>query len=250
MEQGGGGGGWIPKESWNALRGEEDHSSNEGFGALNRNNLFEHMAQIGHGLATKYPDTFLLENSPISSITKEKRGKDTIFRVRSDKGHEMLTRSLVMATGFVGSNGEYARGLQQFADLEKSNPEALTVLGSDHDLVGKNDQLLDHQQALVFSDRLLGRPEIRARIKSLPAGSTLAVVGSGESAAKGTIEALHLNPELNVDLYTKNPLEPYQVQIPVSHFSRIVSENAIKDKGLADQTLKEFEQLKKISYSL
>ena len=232
------------KESWNAMRGEEDHSSNEGFGALNRNNLFEHMAQLGHGLATKYPDTFLLENSPISSITKEKRGKDTLFRVKSDKGHEMLTRSLFMATGFVGSNGEYARGLQQFADLEKAKPEAMTVLGSDHDLVGKNDQLLDRDQALVFSDRLIGRPEIRARIKSLPAGSTLAVVGSGESAAKGTIEALHLNPELKVDLYTKNPLEPYQVQIPVSHFSNIVSENAIKDRGLADQTLKEFEQLK------
>ncbi|MCA9779940.1 MAG: hypothetical protein KC800_24595, partial [Candidatus Eremiobacteraeota bacterium] len=235
--------GYAAKESWNALRGEEDHSTNEGSGALNRNNLFEHMVQIGHGLATKYPDTFLLENSPITSITKEKRGKDTLFRVKSDKGHEMLTRSLVMATGFVGSNGEYARGLQQFGDLEKSKPEAMTVLGSDHDLVGKNDQLLDRKQALVFSDRLIGRPEIRARIKSMPAGSTLAVVGSGESAAKGTIEALHLNPELKVDLYTKNPLEPYQVQIPVSHFSSIVSENAIKDKGLADQTLKEFEQL-------
>ena len=231
------------KESWNALRGEEDHSSNEGFGALNRNNLFEHMVQIGHGLATKYPDTFLLENSPITSISKEKRGKDTLFRVKSDKGHEMLTRSLIMATGFVGGNGEYARSLQQFADLEKANPEAITLLGSDHDLVGKNDQLLDRKQALVFSDRLIGRPEIRARIKSMPAGSTLAVVGSGESAAKGTIEALHLNSELKVDLYTKNPLEPYQVQIPVSHFSNTVSENAIKDKSLADQTLKEFEQL-------
>jgi hypothetical protein len=234
----------VAKESWNELRGESDHSSNEGSGALNRNNLFEHIVQVGHGLATRYPDTFVLENSPIATIAKEKRGEETLFRVKSELGHELLTRSLVMATGFVGSSGEYARGLQQFTKFEEGHPESVTVLGSDHDLVGKNDQLLDESQALIFSDRLLGRPEIRERIKSLPAGSNLAVIGSGESAAKGTIEALYLNPELSVDLYTKNPLEPYQVQIPVSHFSRTVTENAIKDKEFADQTLREFEQLK------
>lgn len=232
------------KESWNELRGEKDHSGQEGYGALNRNNLFEHMAQLGHGLATKYPDTFLIENSPITSITKEKRGDETLFRVKSEKGHELMTRSLVMATGFVGSNGEYARGLQQFQEFETQSPENVTVLGSDHDIIGKNEQLLDHNQALVFSDRLLGRPEIRERIKSLPVGANLAVIGSGESAAKGTIEALNLNPELTVDLYTKNPLEPYQVQIPVSHFSRTVTEHAIKNEELANQTLREFKELK------
>ena len=232
------------KEAWYKLRGEADHSSNEGSGALNRNNLFEHMVQIGHGLATKYPDTFMIENSPITTIQKEKRGQDTLFRVKSEKGHELLTRSLVMATGFVGSSGEYARGLKQFSKFEEESPESVTVLGSDHDIVGKNDELLDRGQALVFSDRLLGRPEIRAHIKSLPPGSNLAVIGSGESAAKGTIEALYLNPELTVDLYTKNPLEPYQVQIPVSHFSRTVTENAIKNRDFAEQTLREFEQLK------
>jgi FAD dependent oxidoreductase len=232
------------KTSWNEFRQESDHSSNEGFGALNRNNLFEHMVQIGHGLATKYPDTFMIEKSPITSITKEQRGDETLFRVKSEKGHEMLSKTLVMATGFVGSSGEYARGLKQFAEFEKQHPDAVTVLGSDHDIVGKNEQLMDHSQALVFSDRLLGRPEIRERIKSLPAGSNLAVIGSGESAAKGTIEALYLNPELTVDLYTKNPLEPYQVQIPVSHFSRVVTEHAIKNKELADETLREFEELK------
>jgi hypothetical protein len=232
------------KKSWNEQIGEADHSGNEGFGALNRNNLFEHMVHLGHGLATKYPDTFMLENSPITTITKVERGEETLFRVKSEQGHEVLTKSLVMATGFVGSNGEYARGLQQFSALEEKSPEAVTVLGSDHDLVGKNDQMLDREQALVFSDRLLGRPEVRQRIKSLPKGARLAVIGSGESAAKGAIEALHLNPDIRLDLYTKNPLEPYQVQIPVSHFGRAVTENAIQNKELADETLSQFAKLK------
>lgn len=232
------------KESWNELRGEQDHSSNKGLGALNRNNIFEHMVQIGHGLANKYPDTIVTENSPITKLEKVTRGDQTFIKVTSEQGHEILTRSLVMATGFVGSNGEFARGLEQFASIETESPAEVTLLGSDHDLVRKNDQLLEQDQSLVFSDRLLGRPEIRERIKSLPAGSRLAVIGSGESAAKGTIEALRLNPELSVDLYTKNPLEPYQVQIPVSHFGSTVTERSIENKELADKTLAEFKELK------
>lgn len=232
------------KAGWNKLRGEDDHSSNEGFGALNRNNIFEHMVQIGHGLATKYPDTMVTENSPVTKLEKLTRGDETFIKVTSEQGHEVLTRSLVMATGFVGSNGENARSLKQFSDIEQNGPDKVTLLGSDHDLVRKNEQLLDDSQSLVFSDRLLGRPEIRERVKSLPPGSRLAIIGSGESAAKGTIEALQLNPQIVADLYTKNPLEPYQVQIPVSHFGRTVTEQSIQNEDLAEQTLREFEELK------
>ena len=235
------------KADWNEAIGETDHSNTEAGGgvnaALNRNNVFEHMAQIGHGLATKYPDTFMIENSPVSTITKIERGEQTLFRLKSEIGHEVLARSLVMATGFVGSHGEYARSLGQFGKLEESHPDKVTVLNSDHDLIAKNDQLSNQKQALVFSDRLLGRTEIRERIKALPKGSRLAVVGSGESAAKGTIEALHLNPDLKVDLYTKNALEPYQVQIPTSHINFHVTENALKDDGLAEKTLAQFKEL-------
>lgn len=230
------------RDDWYQATGQTKHGFADSDSDLtrpaNRNELFEHMSMISQGLALRYPDTFVIENSPVNGIEVTK-GEDgsRLYKVTTEQGHQMMSRSLVLATGFVGTAGEHARTLKQFSELDGGPDSKVAVLGSDHDLVRKNDRL--EKDSLVFSDRLLGRPEIRQRLRDLPAGSRLAVVGGGESAAKGALEALHLNPELKLDLYTSNPLEPYQTQIPNSVLSGTVTETAIVSSEIAKQTMNE-----------
>lgn len=233
------------REEWTEATGEENHGSAEANGsfdhASNRGDLFEHMSMISQGLATKYPDTFVIENSPVTNIEASKgENGERLFKLTTERGHQMMSRSLVMATGFVGTAGEHARTLKQFGEMDSA--PGVTVLGSDHDLVSKNDRV--EKDSLVFSDRLLGRPEIRKRLKELPKGSRLAVVGGGESAAKGALEALHLNPGLNVDIYTNQPFEPYQTQIPVNALSSLVAEAGLKEPDIAQKTLDDLKPFK------
>jgi hypothetical protein len=230
------------REDWYEACGEKAHGisqarADDSASPANRAELFEHMSHVAHGLAQKYPDTFVCENSPVSTIEKVDRGDFQLFKVKTSQGHEVLARSLVMATGFVGSDGQHARSLSMFEPLEASG---VTVLENDNSLFEDNDKL-DHN-LLVFSERLIGRPEIRNRIEALPEGSRITVVGGGESAVKGALEALHLNPGVAVDLYTSGPMEPYQTQIPASVIAPPITEAAIKDKELAAQTLEGLEK--------
>lgn len=230
------------REKWYEATGETAHGTSSARGSevaqpANRSELFEHMSHVAHGLALKYPDTFVCENSPVSTIEKVERGETNLYRVKTAQGHEVLTRSLVMATGFVGSDGEHARSLNLFQKLEADPASGVTVLENDNSLFEDNTKL--EKDLLVFSERLLGRPEIRDRIENLAKGSRLAVIGGGESAIKGALEALYLNPGVTIDLYTNGKMEPYQTQIPTSVIATPITEGAIKDKDIARQTLSE-----------
>jgi hypothetical protein len=232
------------REEWYAAVGETEHGvsdarADEATQPANRAELFEHMSHVAHGLALKYPDTFVCENSPVTGIEKIERGEDQLFKVKTAQGHEVLTRSLVMATGFVGSDGQHARSLNLFKPLESDPKAGVTVLENDNSLFEDNAKL--ESDMLVFSERLIGRPEIRNRIESLEAGSRLAVVGGGESAIKGALEALYLNPGVSVDLYTSGKMEPYQTQIPTSVIATPITEGAIRDKEIAQRTMSELE---------
>ena len=237
------------REDWYKAAGEKEHgfsfgTADEVAPPANRGELFEHMAQVAHGLALNYPDTLVSENCPVTSIEKVDQGENQphLFKVTTENGHQVLTRSLVMATGFVGGDGEHARSLKLFEDLEQQPNSGVTVLQSDHDLVQENDRLKD--DILVLSDRLLGRPEIRGRIKELPPGSRISVIGGGESATKGALEALHLNPGVTLDLYTSGALEPYQTQIPAGTLAPPVTEAALRHPEVGQRTLdrlKDFE---------
>jgi FAD dependent oxidoreductase len=227
---------------WSNSTREEQHGFSHARGsevayAANRGELFEHMSHVAHGLAVHYPDTMVSENSPVSKIEKLDRGEGEpqLFKVTTERGHEVLTRSLVMATGFVGGDGEHARSLSIFQNLEDTPNSGVTVLPNDHDLFQDNDTI--DSELLVLSERLMGRPEIRQRIKALPEGSRISVIGGGESATKGALEALHLNPNVVLDLYTSSPLEPYQTQIPTSVLAPAVTEAGIRHKEVADRTL-------------
>lgn len=231
------------RQQWTREQNEPAHgvaySSALAINAVTRAEFFQHMSQLAHGLATRYPDSFVVEKSPVQSFERVEREGETLVRVKTAQGHDVLTRSLVISTGFVGSHGENARSLEQFENLEASTDSGVTVLSNDHDLVSKNDRIKNDK--LVFSDRLLGRPEIREQVKNLPEGARIGVVGGGESAAKGALELVHLNPGIVVDLYSSKPLEPYQTQVPANVISPAVIEAAIDDPELAQKTFEEME---------
>ena len=228
------------REDWYKAQDETPHGFIEvdqttSINPVTRAELFGHMSQVAHGLATRYPDTFVCERSPVSGFEKLQREGETLVKVTTSRGHQVLTRSLVMATGFVGGMGEYSRSLKQFGDLEQRHPEQVSVLATDHDLIAKNSKISSGH--LVLADRLLGRPEVRSRIKNLPQGSRVAFVGGGESAVKGALEVLHTNPEVKVDLYTSKPLEPYQTQVPAHILDSASLELALREPEFAKQTL-------------
>lgn len=211
----------------------------------NRAELFDHMAQVAAGLAQHYGDTFVSENSPVSQLDLVERDGAKLFSVQTENGHRMLARSLVMATGFVGSDGEYARCLKTFDRL----PNTL-VLCNDHDLYRQSAELRELQEGLdqgrlagtmVMTERMLGRPELREMVKSLPAGSRVGVIGGGESAVKGALEVLALNAEIGLDLYTSSPIEPYQTQVPTSVIHPAVVEKSLSNAEVANRTWKETE---------
>lgn len=230
------------REKWSAASKEEMHGvsqarADETQFPANRSELFEHMSQVAEGLVEHYPDTLVTEASPVSTIEKVPGadGQPALYKVTTDQGHQMMARSLVMATGFVGGDGEHARSLQMFQHLEDAPNSGVTVLPNDNDLFTDNDKI--NKNLLVFSERLVGRPEVRARIKSLPEGSRIAVIGGGESATKGALEALHLNPGVSLDLYTSGALVPYQTQIPTSVIAPAVGEAAIRYPEVAEKTI-------------
>ena len=205
----------VPPES----RDLEDRNS-----PANRGELFEHLAQLSHSLATDFPQAFLCERSPVSGVEYE----DGLFTVSTSRGHKVKARSVVLATGLTGTEGQQARLLPQFSSLGDS----VTLLGKESDISEKASQL-DSSKSLVMHDRLLGQQVVRQKVQSLPQGSRAAVVGSGESAVKAVLELVHLHPGLSVDLFCKEPMEAAQTQLPNENFHTAVLENTLQDPQAA-----------------
>ncbi|MGE0495443.1 MAG: FAD-dependent oxidoreductase [Vulcanimicrobiota bacterium] len=232
-------------QGWQGL--SPAHQS-EGFLPLNRSEFFDHMARLALGLAEHYPDTFMTEHAPVSSVT---RRSDGLFEVATAVGHKLLTRSLVMATGFVGTHGEHARELAQFEQFTQAHQGLW--LADNHDEMANTGALLEAtrqleqgkvEHNLVCSDRLLGQPGVRDYVKALPEGSHVGVTGGGESGIKAVLELLHLNPGIGVEYYTSEPLEAYQTQLPSGHLHPGVVEGLLTHPDLAAQSLDKFKAFK------
>lgn len=238
------------REAWTRATGESFQGLSPagvgvGYEPTNRAELYDHMSRIALGLSEHYPDTFLCEKSPVSRV--EKQGSH--YLVETAAGHRLLTRSLVVCTGFVGSHGEHARSLEQLERFAGEHSESTLWLPDDHHEVAASERLVRAQKSLdggrvsdnlVCSERLLGRPSVRSHVESLPPGSRIGVVGGGESAVKAVAELLHLNPEISVDLYTPEPLEAYQTQLPASHLNPALMETLLAHGDLAEKSLEQY----------
>lgn len=237
----------VAQQDWSRRTGETFHGRDEDTGvsgnqAFPRAGLYDHMQRLAHGLAERYPDTFLVERSPVTDLKETNNG---LFKVTTAKGHQMLARTLVLSTGFVGTDGENARVLTQVAEAAKDSPEATVFLHDDHDEMKNAQKLLDAQESLdqgkvgrvlMFSDRKLGSPDVRRQVSALPEGSRIALVGGGESGAKAALELLSLNPDIGLDFYTTEKLEPYQTQVPAGHLDGSSVKKFHQHQEMADRS--------------
>lgn len=183
-----------------------------GFGATSepaaRGVFFAHLSKVAQTVATEHDNSFLCERSPVSKVTY----KDGLYTVETARGHKVKTRNLVLATGLTGKSGENARVLPLFSELAKAEPGIFENLTDSRSLPAEGGG------PMLLGDRSLGEQGVRQALQALPEGSRAAVVGSGESALKGALEMLELNPGLSVDLFVKGPVESAQVQIPPEYF--------------------------------
>lgn len=194
-----------------------------------RGELFEHLARLSNSLASDFPNAFLCERSPVNEITFE----NGLFTVQTSRGHKVKAKSLVLATGLTGPQGQKARLLPMFEQLSEDHPMRVLNLGQEGDVSTHSERLTEiaqgDKQALVVHDRLLGHQAVRQTVAKLDEGSRAAVVGSGESAIKAALELLHLNPGLSVDLFAKDTIEAAQTQLPNENFHTAVLENTLSE---------------------
>ncbi len=181
------------------------------------------------GIITKYqkllpPDEYNQLAAQLKmALPKEKE----LYLITGRKGHVQLARKLVVSTGLVGEAGENGRQPQVFKTLMTQNSKTTLGLWGQADMLNNREDMLTNLNALIQKQSLpkqvftketqLGHPDMRKTIALLPAGTRCAVIGSGESAAKSVMELFNLNPNIKVDLYTSQELEPSPYQIPFNH---------------------------------
>lgn len=187
----------------------------------------------------------IVEKAPVESARKR---PDGLWEIRTASGHVVFARKLVLAQGQVGGSVQHAKDP---APAASALPEkARLVLNSRADLEAKAALLGSAVRALrrgrappkmpVVHDSLLGAPEIREYLGLLPQGAAVAVIGSGESAAKAVMDALRVNPGLKVHLYVKDALAEAQLQIPAAHAAPDAIKAAQRDPEAAKRSLAEW----------
>lgn len=173
-----------------------------------RGMFFAHLSKVADSVAQDFDDSFLCERSPVEEV----RFQDGFYTVTTARGHKVKTKNLVVASGLTGSQGEHARQLPIFKNFVGDNPHIFENLSDTSKLPAKQ------AGPMLLQERSLGNQAVRQSVSALAEGSRAAMVGSGESALKGALELLQLNPGLSVDLFVKGPVDVAQVQIPPEYF--------------------------------
>lgn len=232
------------RRDWSQLTGATFEELNEdqraSLGPIERSEFHSYLAEIGRVL--NEDNTFICEQSPVTTVTRHGQ----LYKVRTEPGHEVLCRNLVVATGMVESHGANGRLPDVLEDLE-----GVTRLMSDHDLMARASdwgQSLEKQRAgegapLVCGVRLLARPSVLEYVQQLGKQARVAVVGAGESGVKAAIELLELHPGISVDLYASETIGPYQFQVPSGTLNELLVEEAYRNPGLAADALEKADAL-------
>lgn len=239
------------KHTGNQLRGRSSQEQQGGIDPVDpvtRSELFQYCDWVADAIVQR-DNALLLEKSPTTKITKR---PDNLYEVETLNGYRLLTRKLILSTGAVGSNGENSNVPKLFHTLANDHPDSFVLLG-DHNALANVDAIRQYapvvenmqpfplmpkkkfpEKQFIVSDGLLGRPEIQYYLAALPKDSQVAIVGSGESAAKAAIEVLIQNPDVHVNLFTKYKIEPAQVQVPKEYFTPTAIKAGIFNKSIGE----------------
>ena len=85
-----------------------------------RAELFEHFQETANYLAGDCPNSFLVERSPVSQLSRA----DGLFCIETARGHKLYARKLVMSTGLVQEGGlsEHILGIIETKAGDQSGP--------------------------------------------------------------------------------------------------------------------------------
>lgn len=213
-----------------------------------RNELFQYFDKIIDTLA-EHDNGLVLEQSPVVSVTRLKNGE---FEVQTGKGHVIRARNIALATGAVGSDGQYVRDNFLFQDMARRNQGRFVTMWDRNALVGKNAQLISIMtdlkagrrpiQQLMFSDPVLGSRQVSDIVTALPRNSQSMVVGGGESGAKGVVELFNLNPDIVVHWFVERMPRGDQLQVPATNASAELMEKCMDDPAMALETIREWKE--------
>jgi len=218
-----------------AIQGLAQGSDSDWNIPASRGELFAHLAQLSHYLAQGCENSLLLERSPVQKVSPR---EDGLLEIETSPGHRLACRQLVLATGLVQPEGGNARIPAPLKSWQQSHPQ--------HYRLAVSPDQLDHAlqaPSPIVSEQLLGRPQLQGHLRSLPEGSPVAIVGSGESAIKAALEVLAQSPKANVYLLCKGALEVAQVQIPGENMHPIVLEQAVRDPDYGQASLQRYREL-------
>lgn len=225
--------------AWGWLSGWFFYPIRERIAPIARNEIWQYFNHVGSHIAEN-PNALVLEQSP---VTGYKKRSDGLWEVRTAQGHVVLARRLVIGTGIVGTDADFAQIPKEFKALEEKNPDAYLSVAGNPDLgrkAGELSALFDERartghfgKQFLFTGTLLRTPEVQRWLKALPSGSRVGVIGSGESAAKDVVDILIQNPSLKVAIFAKSQFEPAQVQVPETYFTPELAKRGIVDKDFA-----------------
>jgi hypothetical protein len=211
-----------------------------------RNELFQYFEQIADTIAS-HKKGIILEQSPVSSIKRIRKG---LFEVMTRQGHKFYAKNVVMANGQVGMEGQYIRSARPLVDLVSHDQKHYLPLSNRSDLVSANTRLEKLIKGIrsgkpskiqpIIADPLLGSPQMNELIRALPPNTRCAVVGGGESGAKGLVELFNINPDLMADWFVEKIPKGIQFQVPTYNTSPDYMQDCIADPAKASQSIEEW----------
>lgn len=229
---------WLVR-AYGFLNGLFFYAIRERIMPIARNEIWQYFNHVGSHIAEN-PNALVLEQSPVASWKKR---SDGLWEVRTAQGHVVVARRLVVGTGIVGTDADFAQIPKEFQALEEANPGRYVSVGGNPDMGRKADTLAElfnervrdgrFARQLMVTGTLLRTPEVQRWLKSLPDGARVGVIGSGESAAKDVVDILIQNPKLKVAIFAKSQFEPAQVQVPETYFTPELAKRGIVDKDFA-----------------
>jgi hypothetical protein len=229
---------WLVR-AYGFLNGLFFYAIRERIMPIARNEIWQYFNHVGSHIAEN-PNAIVLEQSPVASWSKR---ADGLWEVRTAQGHLIVARRLVVGTGIVGTDADFAQIPKEFQALQEQSPGAYLSVGSFPELGRKAGELSamfnerartgHYDRQFLFTGTLLRTPEAQRWLKSLPSGSRVGVIGSGESAAKDVVDILIQNPQLKVAIFAKSQFEPAQVQVPETYFTPELAKRGIVDKDFA-----------------
>jgi len=167
---------------------------------------YQHFITIANAIVSK--GGLIEENDPVVSVKKLNSG---LFEVTTRKGIKVTAENVVLATG-AGSE-KVQDDLQKLATTRSIN---YAVYGSQQDIVKNNFKELSefNNRIPIFKSQFLYDPRIIDYLKKIPANSTIAIVGGGQSAGNSVVFVHRIRPDIVIHLFAKDPLTRGPSQMP------------------------------------